>query len=85
MAEPKTKKPCSMAGLVNGYKKTDSMVGFLKGVSLRHSNTRCYKSRPIPRGKGISAENTKLPQLDHTFACALPISRKKFAHHTSTT
>jgi hypothetical protein len=27
---PKTKKPRSMAGLVNGYKKPDSMVGFLK-------------------------------------------------------
>jgi len=24
-----------MTGLVNGHKKTDSMVGFLKGVSLR--------------------------------------------------
>jgi hypothetical protein len=60
VAEPKTKKPCSMAGLLNGYKKTDSMVGFLKGVSLRHSNTRCYKSSSIPRGKGFSAENEKL-------------------------
>jgi len=35
VAEPKTKKPCSMAGLVKVHKKPDTMVGFFKGVSLR--------------------------------------------------
>lgn len=32
---PKTKKPRTMAGLVNRHKKPDSLAGLLKGVALR--------------------------------------------------
>jgi len=52
---PKTKKPRTMAGLINRHRKTDSMVGLLEASRCVHSSSRCYKNKSIPRGKGFLA------------------------------
>jgi hypothetical protein len=40
-----------MAGLENVHKKPGSVAGLLNASRCVQSNTRCYKSRTIPREK----------------------------------
>jgi hypothetical protein len=62
---PKTKKPRTMAGLVNGHKKPGSLTGLLKVSWCVHSNTLCYKNTSIPRGKVLRCHFERLHGIDY--------------------
>ncbi|MCY1398703.1 hypothetical protein D9M71_137390 [compost metagenome] len=49
-------KKAPLDGWAWKWKKPDSMAGFLKASRCVLSNSRCYKNKPIPRGKVFYAE-----------------------------